>query len=315
MKKIVLMPVKNEAWILRESLASLSGFADHILIADQNSTDGSKEIYKEFSKVSVIENPAEGHSNTVRWLLLQNARKMFGDRDLLICIDADEMISTEAVLEMDKLAKENSQGTISFELPWIQLWKDIYHYRNDGAWKDNFKAMAFLDSPQLDYSKTVTINDHTSRIPKTDSIVRLNMPLIHFQYVAWEASQLKQVWYRASELIEGKRGARSINHKYSVGTGDGAVVIDAKREWLDSIPEAKNVKPPSNEPIEDWHYRNLLEWFDKYGIEFFESLDIWRIEALRDLFVKKIGRTPRPKFYPKILVWLNGLKNKLRKWI
>ena len=45
---VVLTPVFNEAWILPAFLKATSLWADYIIIADQMSTDGSREIYKEF---------------------------------------------------------------------------------------------------------------------------------------------------------------------------------------------------------------------------------------------------------------------------
>jgi ribosomal silencing factor RsfS len=56
MKKIVLMPIKNEDWILNFSLSQISKWADYIIIADQNSIDRSIEICKRFKKVSIIKN-------------------------------------------------------------------------------------------------------------------------------------------------------------------------------------------------------------------------------------------------------------------
>ena len=41
---IVMTPVRNEAWVLPAFLESTSRWADYIIIADQMSTDGSREI-------------------------------------------------------------------------------------------------------------------------------------------------------------------------------------------------------------------------------------------------------------------------------
>ena len=51
-----MTPVKNEAWILPLFLQSASIWADYIIIADQSSTDGSREIASRFPKVVLIEN-------------------------------------------------------------------------------------------------------------------------------------------------------------------------------------------------------------------------------------------------------------------
>ncbi len=310
MKKIVLLPVKNEAWILKQSLQNFSSFADHIIVADQFSTDGSREIYKEFSKVVMIDNPGTGHNNTVRWLLLDTAREMFGRDNLIICIDADEMVSKEAVLEMEKVVSKNFSGTLSFQLPWIQLWKDINHYRNDGVWANNFKTIAFVDNETLEYGRKEVINDHTSRVPVTENTTRLNTPLLHFQYTSFESAMLKQAWYRASELIEGTKSSRYINYKYSITKEDGAIILKTPSEWLGQIPEAKLVQ--KNVGI-DWHYNALLDWFKKYGLTFFEPLDIWDILSLREIFIKNVGRLPIPKKYPLLLIKLNSLIKKIIK--
>ncbi|PYS70680.1 MAG: hypothetical protein DMF69_12770 [Acidobacteria bacterium] len=73
---IVLVPVRNEAWILKTFLECASLWADHIIVADQSSTDGSTEIAAAFPKVTVIENPLPHYSEVER-------------QQLLICADCD----------------------------------------------------------------------------------------------------------------------------------------------------------------------------------------------------------------------------------
>jgi hypothetical protein len=53
---IVMTPVRNEAWVLHAFLKTTSTWADFIIIADQMSTDGSRDIYKQYEKVIVIDN-------------------------------------------------------------------------------------------------------------------------------------------------------------------------------------------------------------------------------------------------------------------
>ena len=55
---ICLVPVKNEAWILDRCLATASTWADVIIVADQMSTDNSREIALKYPKVQLIENPS-----------------------------------------------------------------------------------------------------------------------------------------------------------------------------------------------------------------------------------------------------------------
>jgi GTP:adenosylcobinamide-phosphate guanylyltransferase len=76
MKIIIASPVKNEEWILPSTLKNFSSFADHIILADQKSTDKTREICARFEKVTVIDNPFKGYTNEIRWMLLDEARKI-----------------------------------------------------------------------------------------------------------------------------------------------------------------------------------------------------------------------------------------------
>src|SRR5690349_7454919 len=90
---ICLTPVKDEAWILDRFLACASEWADRIIIADQGSTDGSREICSLYPKVTVIENPSKSFNEPQRRaMLIDEARKTPGPK-LLIGLDADEMLS------------------------------------------------------------------------------------------------------------------------------------------------------------------------------------------------------------------------------
>ncbi|HSY54210.1 MAG TPA: glycosyltransferase family 2 protein, partial [Opitutaceae bacterium] len=90
---ICLVPVRNEAWILERFLQCTSTWADHIIIADQQSADGSREIAARYPKVRLVENPGIGLDEKTRQeLLIAEARKVSGPR-ILIALDADEMFS------------------------------------------------------------------------------------------------------------------------------------------------------------------------------------------------------------------------------
>jgi hypothetical protein len=62
----------------------------------------------------------------------------------------------------------------------------------------------------------------------------------------------------------------------------------------------------------DWRHAEIMHWFSEYGIEKFESLDIWEIKEFDDKFIATTGRSPKPKTFPKWLIALNTIKNKLK---
>lgn len=309
MKIIALMPVKNEEWILRETLSSLSQICDHVIVADQNSTDSTRSIAKIFHNVEVIDNHAIGHSNSVRWLLLDAARKISGNH-FIINIDADEAISP---VLFKKFFSENiiklTPG-VSIEVPWIQLWKSTRYYRNDNSvWSNNWKPIAFVDDRKCDYEREFVINDHTSRIPKLNDSLRIrvkDMPLLHYQWVSWNRVQVKQAWYRCSELLNGSLSAKAINSKYSDSLNDSCVELsEVPSEWCEGVFVPQSIEKSKS----DWHMSEIINWFEKFGVEFFKELDIWHIEDLSNEYIRRLQKLPPQKNPIQTLKFLSKLRS------
>ena len=92
---IVMTPVRNEAWVLRAFLESTSRWADYIIIADQMSTDGSREIALSYPKVILIDNKNPEFNEPERQaMLVAKAREVADGRDTLLWgLDADEILA------------------------------------------------------------------------------------------------------------------------------------------------------------------------------------------------------------------------------
>ena len=118
---VVLTPVRNEAWVLRAFLEATSLWADYIIIADQMSTDGSREIAKEYPKVILIDNNRkEMHQAATRRLLFETAEKIEGDK-LLFTLDADEFLSGDFIHTADWKRIMESKPDDSFCWRWMNL--------------------------------------------------------------------------------------------------------------------------------------------------------------------------------------------------
>src|SRR5947209_8846985 len=95
---VVVTPVRNEAWILERFLTVTSRFADHIIIADQRSTDDSRAICSRYPKVRVIDNPTDEFNERDRQLLLRrHARALVPSPRVILALDADEILAANAV--------------------------------------------------------------------------------------------------------------------------------------------------------------------------------------------------------------------------
>ena len=176
---VVLTPVRNEAWVLRAFLEATSLWADYIIIADQMSTDGSREIAKEYPKVILIDNDRlEMHMAATRRLLFEEAKKIDGDK-ILFALDADEFLSGDFVTTADWQKILNSRPDDSFCWRWMNLKKDdvnqyfvgTHFYWGvhvsldlwDGAFPDNFIHEWRLPwSPNADASHKFLLDDFYS---------------------------------------------------------------------------------------------------------------------------------------------------------
>jgi glycosyltransferase involved in cell wall biosynthesis len=303
MKILVLLPVKNEAWILPYTLDNFSQFSDLIIIADQKSTDGSREIYKRFPKVRMIENKLQEHSHAVRRLLLSEARKVPGEK-LIICLDADELLSPKAIDEMVAFRKA---APISFTTRWIQLAEYGTKQRVDGIWRDHDKAFAFFDDGIAEYHNTVPFLDHTNRIPDIAKNIRINKPILHLQFMPLQRNRIKQIWYMCIERMHGVHPIR-INARYAVNDERTTVLSDIDQDWLWGV-----ALPPMHvfNTADEFRAKEVHSFFDHRGIAFFEPLAIWDIDEFLDRFKKETGRYPRPLVIPRTLLEINRIRNKV----
>lgn len=311
MKTIALMPVKNEAWVLKHTLKNIVAHVDLVIIADQNSTDETVAICNQFDNVQILTNPYTGHSNKVRWLLLDEARK-YGDNNLIFCLDADEVISPLAITEIKQLIenKKAIPGDV-FKSKWIQLWKSSDKYMEEGVWKNNYKNIAFIDNRSVnEYKRDIIINDHTSRVP--DSLIRneiiISYPFLHLNFIDYDRNQLKQAWYRCTELIKGSRSARRINNTYRVTILENVSVYPVPSRWVTDLDLPLTIKDTGS----NWYHNEIIGFFNQYGILFFENLQIWHIPELHKQFIQSIGREPKIKTFPGWLSKLNDIKNYIR---
>lgn len=311
-KVICLMPVKNEVDLLPITLPIISSYCDVIIIADQMSDDGSREIYKKFPKIKVIDNLRERHSNQVRWDLLKAARE-YGANNLILCLDADEYIPPKI---FDKFFNEHEFAVgESFRFPWRQLWKTPKYFNNTGAWYRNYQRAAWVDDGVTEYDKIIDVIDDQPRVPLNflKNCKRVdNVPIIHLQWVSWNKTQLKQVWYRCLQLIHSPKNYILINSAYSHSLDcDNHKLTKVPLEWIEGVENLKLIE----NFFPTWHRQEIYKMFDEYGIEFFEPLQIWHIAELEKEFIKRVGRQPISVTENPMLIKLKNIKRCLIKLI
>jgi hypothetical protein len=317
MKIIGLMPIRNEQWVLAQSLACLSGFCDVVLVSDQRSEDDSREICRRFPKVVLLASNERRICEQARWELLDAARGYDGD-NLLWCTDADELVSPRLARSgLENLFDRLTSGA-AVECGFYHLWNDVGHYRDDySLYRPQRKLMAFVDDRRANYDRSLTLPLHQPRVAvragNTDNadnpdnlMVESGIPVFHLQWLLAHRNQMKQAWYRCKEWANGGRTAADINAQYAITLPPSRVkTTPVPADWVDGItfPDLSVDAEPC------WQEREVLAWFEQRGPAFFEPLEIWHIATLKREFRRRTGRGPRPdrSYLPPLPVRLGQL--------
>ncbi len=182
---IVITPVRNEAWVLEAFLTHCSSWADHIIIADQHSTDGSREIAQRFPKVTLIDNPTnEMHQANARLLLFQAVDRIEGEK-IVWAMDADEFLSDGFQHTTGwKTIMSSATGSI-FCLRWQNLIGDYQHEDSvEQAYSEWVYHFDSNDSTATLYAEAEKRAIHESRLPCPLSATYTNIDDIRFVHLA-----------------------------------------------------------------------------------------------------------------------------------
>jgi hypothetical protein len=268
-----MTPVRNEAWVIKPFVQAAQCWATAVIVADQNSTDGTLQLLQQTAGVDVVINDSpifdENHRQR---LLLDRARTISGKR-ILIALDADEAISANFATsaewkELDSVAP----GTIlrfrwanvlpGFEYAWIPPQPTIFGFVDDGS----------------DHKGT---RIHSTRVPRPDNAPILDVQdvvVLHFQYVVWERMISKQRWYQAWEHTTNRKKSplqifREYNHMF--GGWAESEIHPVKPEWLEGYTRAgidfRALKP---EPVMWWD-QEVIAMLREHGPRHFRKLAIW----------------------------------------
>jgi hypothetical protein len=292
LKTIALLPIRNEAAMLPYSLDCLSKCCDVVLVYDQDSEDTSRDICRQFPRVQLIESKTAAVCEVGRWRLLDAARDYEGE-NFLWCTDADELISPAQFRRF--LAREQARlepGTV-VEGMFYHLWGRTDRYRDDGSpYAPYWKAFGLVDDRKADFDRSPALPLHQSRVPlrERQSVIQSDLlHVLHLQWLKFRENQLKQAWYRCSELLDGRQPSE-INARYSITLPPSRVrTSSVPEEWVEGV-----TFPDTREEGVTWQERDVIQWLEEFGPQRFEPLEIWHIRELDKVFRARVGRRPRP---------------------
>jgi glycosyltransferase involved in cell wall biosynthesis len=304
-KIVVITPVKNEAWILDRFLAVTSQFADRIIIADQNSTDGSQAICKSYPKVTLIENKSEQFNEAERQILLiEKAREWVPEHKIILALDADEILAADATrtLGWQSMLKAKPGTILYFEKP------NLYLTPNQCI-RGQPSPHGYVDDGVEHKPKQI----HSVRIPMPEYATRLDVhevKLLHYAMLrpTGQASKFRMYSVLENVLSTGfvlTRRRQYASNKLYIESGE-AQLSPSQVEWFTGWEELGIDMRTIIHQRYYWQDFEVLQYFDKYGLRRFWLEDIWSFdwEACSD-YAKSIGMRNIPEYEisapPKII--------------
>ncbi len=309
---IVLTPVKNEAWILDVFLKATSLWADYIVIADQNSTDGSRMIAKKYPKVILVDNQnKEMHQANARKLLFNEVKKIEGDK-ILFGLDADEFLSGDFIHTQDWQHILNSQPNDMFLFRWMNLQENISKYT---SWTPYYWAVHASDS--LWDSKFMDNFIHEWRLPCPDDTLKnaytcTEINFIHFARTNKARQKNKERFYQVVSLTNNSLyNPINLFRQYHVKISSTEIKDVPSDAFVYYEQNGLDIKSEINFKDEGIHYiQDTLLYFQKKGITYYKLLDIWDKSFLKQ---NKIN-DPR-LFCDKVLYMYLKWTNPFSNWI
>lgn len=309
MKIISLMPIKNEAWILDFSLRQLNEISDVVLLLDDKCSDNSIEIAKKYDKCVVIRfEEKEDYTNMSkkRNILLTEGRKLGGTH--FIMLDADECFNYSFQNRIRSLLESMKPGQ-SLLMPWVLIFSDNSNLVTDKKLTIE-KDFIYCDDKKSVYPERSLSEGRTPGEP--GNYIKLKEAedsVFHFQYYNEKRTQLKQIWYRCNELIEGKRSAYRINGSYLFTKN----IYPRNKTKIEDIFLNGNIQFIKNSETDEV-LKEIVKLFDLHGITFFEKLDIWFLKETESIFISRVGRRPKPSIPSNFIIKMNSLKNFIKNY-
>lgn len=272
-KLICLTPVKNEAWILDTFLKSTTLWADYIIIADQNSTDESKEIIRRYPKVSLIENNSSTINEPERQKMLINAARQIPGEKILIALDADEIFTPEALDKTTWNTIDSLNAGTVLRFQWATLFPNSRTY-----WTGYHNPYGYIDDGA---EHTANSFFHTSRVPVPDGHPTydvMEFKVFHFQNMNPERNVRKQRWYQCIEIDNPSIATDAIDiyrkyHHIQMYTSDRMSTIPQK--WINEYNQFNIDILKTYKENNYWYDDEVIKLFNKYGYHHYKKLAIW----------------------------------------
>jgi hypothetical protein len=304
-----LTPIKDEAWILERFLKCASIWADHIIIADQQSNDESREIARSFPKVTLIENKSHTYNELDRQeLLIAQARKIPGPK-ILMTLDADEFLTANFLTspEWETILRLPKGTVIRFQRPEVFAGTSGLCYFGF-PW--DIPIGLFDDGTK---HKGLTII-HSARIPSkagAPTVTPMQIKLMHYCLLDRERFKSRIRWYQCFEYLYTKKRPIELYRFYRQDALiASSAVAPVPEQWVQGYEQRGIDMSSAHRPGPYRWDKEVLQLFEEYGTARFKRLGIWDTnwtQLHHEIYPQELGKTvtdPRGMVHKAMHKWL-----------
>lgn len=296
MKRILITPVKNEAHFLERFIQWHTRFFDHIIIADQNSSDGSWEIANSFEKVTAIRNTSMKFNEWERRNQLLTQANKLAKGGFIIGLDADEFLITDTN-RWDSICQDlivnHADATIRFS--WSALLPSGNEWIKYGtpafcrAKCIGDLEKQFIHVPRVPYGSY----DHVSE----DAII------LHLNLFLPKRQQMKSWWYMALEAINGHGNAIDTLRLYTQSaTGVAQTRIEIPPNVYKTIVEiTQGLK--ECDAWDTWHKDEILQFLRQDTSNILRKVNIWDYPWNIELLTQNQPPHTEPALFDELIFW------------
>lgn len=301
---VVLTPVRNEEWIMDRFLAVTSQFADHIIVADQDSWDQTPQICKKYEKVILIRNDAPAFNEAERQTLLINAaRDLVPGEKILLALDADEILAADAIQSSawEKMLAAPAGTVLYFQK--IDLTPSIDRFFD---WGTVPSPLGYVDDGAAHHPEQI----HSTRIPAPRSANQLYLHGVNILHYGFTRRRNQSARRRFYSVVENTLNLTTVwirRHRYSSYEDfDQYPVKDCSTSWFQDWENQRIDMRTIADSEFYWQDFEVLRYFQRYGTRRYWLDDLWNFdwEACRtvahDLGLADIPEQPIAMAHPSI---------------
>lgn len=278
---IVTSCTRNYGWVTRAFLEGNTRWADYIIIVDQMSTDGTREMCAEYKNVVLVDDPDMSYKENIRAkMAFMKGRDLAAGRDAIyFALDIDEVMPANWMQTEDGQRILNSKPGDMFQLEWANImpdgktcdrsgWQYKVFHDNGMAWQESDKQM---HTPLLPYSSW----------DEEDMMSVHDFPLLHFGdfYTRW--TEYKMMYYQFIDIAQKRsKSAVTVYRTYHGYVTETHPLSKIDQAWLYNDIDIIGLVDVKSEPIFTTYVRDII---NQDGVKKYQSIDVWTDELCKAL--------------------------------